>query len=31
MTVDAAAYGALMNKNYTTTYVLIEYMAQNHD
>jgi len=30
MTVDAAAGGALMNKNYTTTYGLIEDMAQNH-
>ena len=30
MTVDAAAGGALMNKNYTATYVLIEDMAQNH-
>jgi len=30
MTVDAAAGGALINKNYTTTYALIEDMAQNH-
>jgi len=30
MTVDAAAGGALMNKNYTATYALIEDMAQNH-
>jgi len=30
MTVDAAAGGALMNKNYTKAYVLIEDMAQNH-
>jgi len=30
MTVDAAAGGVLMNKNYTTTYALIEDMAQNH-
>jgi len=30
MTVDAATCGALMNKNYTTTYALIEDMAQNH-
>jgi len=30
MIVDAAAGGALMNKNYTTTYALIEDMAQNH-
>jgi len=28
--VDAAAGGALMNKTYTTTYALIENMAQNH-
>ena len=28
--VDAAAGGALMNKTYTTTYALIEDMAQNH-
>jgi len=30
MIVDAAAGGALMNENYTTTYGLIEDMAQNH-
>jgi len=30
MTVDAAAGGALMNKNYTEAYALIEEMAQNH-
>jgi len=30
MTVDAAAGGALMNKNYTTAYALIDDMAQNH-
>jgi len=30
ITVDAAAGGALMNKNYTTAYALIEDMAQNH-
>ena len=30
MTVDAAAGGALMNKNYTKAYVLIEDMAKNH-
>jgi len=30
MTVDAAAGGALMNKNYTEAYALIEDMAQNH-
>ncbi|KEH26275.1 hypothetical protein MTR_6g049110 [Medicago truncatula] len=30
MIVDAAAGGALMNKNYTATYALIEDMAQNH-
>ena len=30
MIVDAAAGGALMNKNYTATYTLIEDMAQNH-
>jgi len=30
MTVDAAAGGALVNKNYTTTYALIEDMAHNH-
>jgi len=30
MTVDAAAGGALMNKNYTAAYDLIEDMAQNH-
>ena len=30
MTVDAAAGGALMNKNYTEAYTLIEDMAQNH-
>jgi hypothetical protein len=30
MSVDAAAGGALINKNYTETYVLIEDMAQNH-
>ena len=29
MTVDAAASGALMNKNYTEAYALIEKMAQN--
>jgi len=28
--VDTAAGGALMNKNYTTTYALIEDMAKNH-
>jgi len=28
--VDAAADGALMNKTYTSTYALIENMAQNH-
>jgi len=28
--VDAAAGGALMNKTYTTTYALIENIAQNH-
>jgi len=30
MTVDATAGGALMNKNYTEAYALIEDMAQNH-
>jgi len=30
MTVDAAAGGALMNKNYTEAYALIEVMAQNY-
>jgi len=30
MTVDAAACGDLMNKNYTEAYPLIEDMAQNH-
>jgi len=30
MTVDAAAGGALMNKNYTATYALIEDLAYNH-
>jgi len=30
MTVDAAAGGALMNKNYTAAYDLIEDMAHNH-
>jgi hypothetical protein len=30
MIVDAAAGGALMNKNYTSAYALIEDMAQNH-
>ncbi|KEH16070.1 hypothetical protein MTR_0346s0040 [Medicago truncatula] len=30
MSVDAAAGGALMNKNYTEAYALIEDMAQNH-
>ena len=30
MTVDAALGGALMNKNYTESYALIEDMAQNH-
>jgi len=30
MTVDAAAGGALMNKNYTEAYSLVEDMAQNH-
>jgi len=30
MTVDAAVGGALMNKNYTEAYALIEDMAQNH-
>ena len=30
MTVDAAAGGALMNKNYTEAYTLIEAMAQSH-
>ena len=30
MIVDAAAGGALMNKNYIATYALIEDMAQNH-
>jgi len=30
MTVDAAAGGALMNKNYTEAYALIEDMTQNH-
>ena len=30
MTVDAAACGALMNKNYIETYALIEDIAQNH-
>jgi len=29
-TVDAAAGGALMNKNYTEAYALIEDMSQNH-
>jgi len=29
-TIDAAAGGALMNKNYTEAYALIEDMAQNH-
>jgi len=28
--VDATAGGALMNKNYTKAYTLIEDMAQNH-
>jgi len=30
MTIDAAAGGSLMNKNYTEAYALIEDMAQNH-
>jgi hypothetical protein len=30
LTVDAAAGGALMNKNYADAYALIEDMAQNH-
>jgi len=30
MIVDAGASGALMNKNYTEAYALIEDMAQNH-
>jgi len=30
MIVDATAGGALMNKNYTATYALIEDMTQNH-
>jgi hypothetical protein len=30
MSVDAAACGALMNKNYTVAYALIEDMTQNH-
>ena len=30
MAIDAAAGGALMNKNYTTAYALIKDMAQNH-
>jgi len=30
MIVDAAADGALMNKNYTAAYALIGDMAQNH-
>jgi len=30
MIVDAAAGGALMNKNYTAAYALIEDMAENH-
>jgi len=30
MIVDAAAGGALMNKDFKTTYALIEDMAQNH-
>jgi hypothetical protein len=30
MSVDVAACGALMNKNYTEAYALIEDMAQNH-
>jgi len=30
MNVDAAAGGALMNKNYTEAYALIEEMGQNH-
>jgi len=30
MIVDATAGGALMNKNYTTTYGLIDDMAHNH-
>jgi len=30
MIVDVAAGGALMNKNYTVAYALIEDMAQNH-
>ena len=30
MTVDATASGALMNKNYTEAYALIEDMVQNH-
>lgn len=30
MTVDTAAGGALMNKNYTAAYALIEDMAQNN-
>jgi len=30
MTVDVAAGGALMNKNYTEAYALIEDMAKNH-
>jgi len=29
MTVDGASSGALMNKNYTEAYALIEKMAQN--
>jgi len=30
MTIDAAGSGALMNKNYTAAYALIEDMTQNH-
>jgi len=30
MTVDSAAGGALMNKDFKTAYALIEDMAQNH-
>jgi len=30
MAVDAAAGGALMNKNYISVYALIEDMAKNH-
>ena len=30
MTINAGAGGALMNKNYTEAYALIEDMTQNH-